>query len=137
MPGNVLFPIQHTREILEAARAGRRIYSSDLYDGSEKGAKIYETTAVLGDRKPPGYNTALPPVVNGKALDSQAAWPVSLSYFGKERRARDAVPEYELAFLFYENGVSRKLFIDYGSFAIKGRLVRLKMLDGGTCSPKK
>ena len=56
-PG-ALFPVQHSIKILAAARAGQRIFSSDLYDGSGKGNKIYETTAVLGDRKAPGYNSS-------------------------------------------------------------------------------
>ena len=30
------------------------------------------------------------------------------------------LPVYELSFLFFENGVSRKLFIDYGEFAMQG-----------------
>lgn len=131
---DVLFPIQHTIEILEAARAGKKVYAADLYDGSEKGAKLYETTAVFGDRKPPGYNSSLPPAENGKLLDGQSAWPVSLSYFDKTTSAGDSIPEYELAFLFFENGVSRKLFIDYGSFAIKGRLTRLEMLKPDDCN---
>jgi EipB-like len=132
---HVLFPIQHTIEILEAARAGAKVYVADLYDGSEKGGKLYETTAVFGDRKPPGYNASLPSAVNGKLLDGQASWPVSLSYFDKSKGADDSIPEYELAFLFFENGVSRKLFIDYGSFAIKGRLTRLEMLKPDKCKP--
>jgi hypothetical protein len=133
---HVLFPIQHTIEILEAARAGAKVYVADLYDGSEKGGKLYATTAVFGDRKPPGHNASLPKAVNAKVLDGQASWPVSLSYFDKKKGADDSVPEYELAFLFFENGVSRKLFIDYGSFAIRGRLTRLDMLKPDTCKPK-
>ena len=62
------------------------------------------------------------------------AWPVSLSYFDAASGKADAVPSYELAFLFYENGVSRKLMIDYGEFAIRGQLIDLTMLDKGKCA---
>ena len=46
----------------------------------------------------------------------------------------EAVPTYELAFRFYENGVSSKLFIDYGDFAIRGELKELTFLEEEKCS---
>ncbi|HUS95977.1 MAG TPA: cell envelope integrity EipB family protein [Hyphomicrobiaceae bacterium] len=142
MPGSIMLPVQHSREILNAARAGKRVFTSDLYDGSEKGTKIYETTAIVGERRKPGYDSTLPPFkAAGKSgsevLQSQPAWPVSLSYFNRTQKpAGDEVPVYELAFMFYENGVSRKLLIDYGEFAIRGTLSQLEMLDPGTCPAK-
>lgn len=129
-----LYPIEHTVRILEAARAGKRIYMSDLYDGSEKGLKVYETTAVIGDRKPAGHNKSLPEARNAGELDRVASWPVSLSYFNPSDKREDAVPEYELAFLFFDNGVSRRLFIDYGSFAIRAKLVGLTMFEASPCT---
>lgn len=134
-PG-ILFPIEHTKALLAAAIAGKRIFVADLYDGSEKGLKVFETTAVVGDRKPAGAKSDLPALKNGAVLDQQPSWPVSLSYYGKDESKGDAVPEYEIAFLLYENGVSRKLFIDYGNFAIRGVLSHIEMLDPGKCEPK-
>jgi hypothetical protein len=131
-----LFPVEHTKRILEAAREGKRIYASDLYDGSEKGLKVYETTAVIGDRRAPGYNKSLSQAVDANILDDLSSWSVSLSYFGKSKSVADAIPEYELAFLFFENGISRRLFIDYGSFAIRAKLVRLTMLEAAKCRQK-
>ena len=58
---------------------------------------------------------------NAEQLDQLAAWPVSIGYFEPGSDNKDAVPVYELRFLFFENGVSRKLFIDYGEFAIRAR----------------
>ncbi len=67
-------------------------------------------------------------------LDELEAWPVSLSYFDQEKEGTDALPSYELAFLFFENGLSRQLLIDYGQFAIRGKLSRLEMLKETACS---
>ena len=131
--GDVLFPIQHSIAALEAARRGERVFAADLYDGSEKGTKVYLTTAVFGDRLAPGHNATLPKVENGAALDGLSAWPISLSYFDKNANNSDAVPSYEMAYLFFENGVARKLFIDYGEFAIRGQLNRLTMLTAAPC----
>jgi hypothetical protein len=131
-----LFPIQHSIQVLEAAKAGKTLFASDLYDGSEKGEKVYATTAVIGNKAAPGYNAKLPKVANTEKLDRLAAWPVSLSYFEKGADKTDATPAYELAFLFYENGVSRRLFIDYGEFAVRGNLKEITFLDPLPCDKK-
>jgi hypothetical protein len=131
-----LFPIQHSIQVLEAARAGKSLFTSDLYDGSEKGEKVYATTAVIGNKAAPGFNAKLPKVANTERLEKMAAWPVALSYFEKEKDKTDATPAYEMAFLFYENGVSRRLRIDYGEFAVRGTLKEITFLDPLPCDKK-
>ena len=46
------------------------------------------------------------------------------------------MPVYELSFLFFENGVSRKLFIDYGEFAIQGEIKEIVFPPANKCEPK-
>ena len=130
---SVVFPVEHSIRLLEAAKAGKRLYSADLFDGSEKGEKVYATTAALGERKPAGVNLSIGGKERASSLNDLAAWPVSLSYFEVSSKKRDAVPNYELSFLYFENGVSRKLFIDYGTFSMRGRLVKLTMLPQKPC----
>lgn len=134
LPVDTMFPIQHSSELLEMARSGRSVLSTDLFDASEKGEKIYATSAYIGSRHPPGYNKQLPPVPNGEALDGLASWPIALGYYEKGAEMEDAVPSYELSFLYFENGVSRRLLIDYGSFSIRGELQDLTMLDPQPCT---
>jgi EipB-like len=134
--GEALFPVQHSLALLAAARNGKSIFTADLYDGSDKGEKVYATTAAIGGRLAPGRNPKLPEIKNAEALDKLASWPVSLSYFDKKNENTDATPTYELAFLFFENGVSQRLFIDYGEFSIRGALKELTFLDAGTCAKK-
>jgi EipB-like len=133
---DALFPVQHSIKLLDAARAGKSIFSADLYDGSEKGEKVYATTAVIGTRVAPGKAAKTPDVKNSEKLESLAAWPVSLSYFDKKAEKTDGTPSYELAFLFFENGVSQRLFIDYGDFSIRGALKDLTFLDAPACEKK-
>jgi hypothetical protein len=136
VPSSALFPVQHSIAMLEAAQAGKSIFAADLYDGSEKGEKVYATTAVIGARQAPGKTPKLPEVKNADRLAALAAWPVSLSYFDKKSDKSDAAPSYELAFLFFENGVSQRLFIDYGDFSIRGALKDLVFLDTPPCDKK-
>lgn len=135
VPGGVMFPIQHSIRLLEAARNGQTVMTTDLFDASEKGEKVYLTSAYIGARREPGYNKTLPPVPNAEVLDALPAWPVALSYYEKGKDHEDAVPSYELAFIFFENGVSRRLNIDYGNFSIRGELKDLVMLNEDKCTP--
>ena len=131
-----LFPVQHSLAMLAAARSGQSLFSADLYDGSEKGEKVFATTAVIGARNAPGKYPKLPQVKNSEKLDVLASWPISLSYFEKGNDKSDSGPIYELAFLFFENGVSQRLFIDYGDFSIRGALKDLTFLDSAPCNKK-
>jgi hypothetical protein len=131
-----LFPVQHSVAMLAAARAGKSVFAADLYDGSEKGEKVYATTAVIGGRVPPGRNPKLPVVKNDERLEKLQSWPISLSYFDKAGDKSDSGPSYELAFVFFENGVSQRLFIDYGDFSIRGVLKDIVFLDSAPCTAK-
>ncbi|MEM9030659.1 MAG: cell envelope integrity EipB family protein [Pseudomonadota bacterium] len=130
---NALFPVEHSVKLLEAARRGERIFSADVYDGSEKGEKVFSTTAAIGQMLPAGANERLQAAKDSTVLNALKSWPVSLSYFERDDPRDDAGPTYELAFLFFDNGVSRRLVIDYGTFAIRGRLTTLKMLPPARC----
>ena len=45
----------------------------------------------------------------------------------------EQTPIYVMSFVLYENGVSRHLKIDYGDFAIVGRLSDLDMIPAKAC----
>jgi len=133
LSSRVHFPVQHSIALLRAAAAGRTSFRADLFDGSEKGEKVYDTISLIGQRKSPGANRALPAIKNAQRLDELSAWPVSIGYFEPGSDSKDAVPVYELSFLFFENGVSRKLFIDYGEFTIKGVLQEIVFHTPAKC----
>jgi hypothetical protein len=135
LPSDIYFPIQHSLALLEAARAGRNTFAANLYDGSDKGEKFYETNAVIGSRAAPGsVDTSAVP--NGEKLNRLSSWPIAIGYFEPGPSRTDQVPTYELAFRFYENGVSTRLYIDYGDFAIRGDLKELTFLEEEPCTPK-
>ena len=115
---------------------GKTTMRADLYDGSEKGDKAYDTLARIGRKTDTAAIRALPAYKGDVKFDGIAAWPVSISYFEHGKDKQDATPVYELSFLFFENGVSRKLVIDYGDFSIKGDIAELTPLDPGKCDAK-
>lgn len=133
LKGDTFFPVQHSIALLAAARKGDQFFIADLYDGSEKGEKVYATASFIGRAKAAGYNKSLPAADNGQKLDGLRSWPISISYYEDGSNVSDAMPSYELAFLYFENGVSRRLFIDYGEFAVRGTLKRVEFLEPAKC----
>ena len=132
----VMFPMQHSKHLLEAAARGDSILQADLYDGSDQGEKVYATTTVIGRPNPLGASKETSALQNAEQLDQVPSWPVSISYFEPGAETKDAIPVYELSFRFYANGVSQKLLIDYGEFAIRGGLSKIEFLEPSKCEKK-
>jgi hypothetical protein len=131
LSGQVLFPTQHSLALIEAARAGQVLFQARIYDGSEKGRKVYDTTAFIGAMMQPGNDPKLEQAAKDKGLGELASWPVSIGYF--EPKAGDLTPSYQIDFRLYENGVSRELLIDYGDFSIHGTLTALEYIKASEC----
>lgn len=132
LPKGVLFPTQHSLALLSSARAGDRMLQARIYDGSDKGEKVYETTAFIGKPIAPGADKDIEPVAKASGLENLMSWPVSISYF-EGKSSEEILPAYQLNFRLYSNGVSRKLTIDYGEFSIEGSLKSLEYLKADDC----
>lgn len=132
LTGQVMFPTQHSLALIDAALTGKTLVQARIYDGSEKGRKIYETTALIGKAVEPGADNAkLEDAAKEKGLTEMASWPVSIGYF--ESTDGDLTPSYQIDFRLYANGVSRDLLIDYGDFSIHGTLMSLEYLKVSEC----
>jgi hypothetical protein len=133
--GPIFFPTQHSIALIEKALSGQKVFQARIYDGSEKGHKVYETTAFIGVKVRPGADgTTLEAAARKKNLGDLPSWPVSIGYF--EQKDGDLTPTYQIDFRLYENGVSRELLIDYGDFTIHGVLTSLEYLKAKECSPQ-
>lgn len=132
---DALFPVEHSIKLLEAAKSGDRLFSAEIYDGSEKGEQIFTVIAAIGEEMTAEAKVTLPPLegADARQLQTRTAWPVSLSYFERDNPRDDAAPTYELAFVFFDNGVSRRLMIDYGTFAIRGTMTSLTIMPPEPC----
>ncbi len=125
----VLFPTAHLKRIIAAAKAGQRILSVKVFDGSDDGKKVYETTTVIG--RPLVASADDMGAAHIVAMDATTRWPVSISYFDEGRK--DGEPAYTLGFELYENGVSRALRFDYGDFVLGGEMTSLELLPMKAC----
>jgi hypothetical protein len=132
LSGKILFPTQHSITVLKTAMAGQTRLRADIYDGSEKGTKVYETSTVIGAPLELSANGQLPAIKNADLLGAQPSWPVVVSYYDQGPK-KDGLPSYEVSFRMYSNGVSRKLKLDYGTFSLNGELSSIEFLETKPC----
>lgn len=129
LESGVLFPTEHLKKIIATARAGGKLLSASVFDGSETGKKVFTTLSVIG------AGSVAPPTEKAAQIDGLKNvrwWPVTISYFDSAKT--DGSPEYVLAFDLYENGISRALRLDYGDFVLAGELTDLKLLPDSPCA---
>ncbi len=135
--GTVVFPTEHMRLLIEAARAGKTLLEVAVYDGSESGEKIYQSLSVIGRRIEPEKKPSDDAAADKDSLAGLARWPVTISYFDKTKQSEDQpseqTPVYAISFEMYENGISRALRLDYGDFVIDGKMSSLEVKKANAC----
>jgi hypothetical protein len=136
IPAGVVFPTEHMRKIIAAARAGKKLLEVMIYDGSEDGEKLYNTLTVIGHPIAPGDKTPDDAAANVPEMGKLTRWPVTVSYFDvnpKKARSGEEVAAYSIGFELYENGISRALMLNYPDFSISGELVSLDVKKAKPC----
>jgi hypothetical protein len=129
----IVFPTEHVRRIIEAARAGQTILEFPIYDGSETGEKVYNSLTVIGREIGPGERDLADAASGNDVLSKLRRWPVTVSYFERNKPAGEQTPVYAISFDLYENGVSRTLVLDYNDFSISGVLKNIELKDSKPC----
>jgi len=136
-PVNAVFPTEHMRRIIIAAREGKSVLEFPVYDGSESGEKLYHTLTVIGRAIAPGTKPTDDAGATVAALAKLTRWPVTISYFEQESEKAlhtgEQTPVYSIGFELYENGISRALTLQYPDFTISGKLTSLEMKKDTPC----
>jgi EipB-like len=127
---SAIFPTDHMLRLINAARNQQRLLAIPVYDGSDSGEKIYDTTAIIGPQVPVDGRAVEGPSASA-GLQSVPRWPVSISYF--EPGSGERTPVYVLSFDMFENGISGSLRLDFGEFSLKGEMKRLDLLTPAEC----
>jgi hypothetical protein len=135
LKADVVFPTEHIRRIIAAAKAGKTLDQVAVYDGSDNGEKVYDTLAVIGKPIAPAAQKPDDALAGQVAFDAMTRWPVTISYFDRaaaEKRG-EQTPIYAITFELYENGVSRALLLDYGDFVLRGEMTSIEMKSERPC----
>ncbi len=121
LPRGTMFPMLHTRRLLEAAERGARVFPAPIFDGTEEdGAR--ETNTVIIARLAPDASHAQPKL---RALPS---FRVRIAFFDPQGSGQ---PEYEVGIRYFANGVADDLRMDFGEFAVRGDLVEYEERPDG------
>jgi hypothetical protein len=133
LDATIVFPTEHVRRIIDAAREGKSVLEFPIYDGSETGEKVYNTLTVIGRAIGAEERAPTDAAAGQQALAGLKRWPVTVSYFDRTAKSGEQVPVYSISFELYENGISRALVLDYNEFSISGELKTLEIKDSKPC----
>ncbi len=128
LPQGILFPTEYMARALAAARSGRNAFRAQMFEGDSEG-KIFDVVTIIGPAR--AATEAELAVRGGDVLRGLRGWPLSVSYYPSSDRGE--LPEYQVSYTLFENGVSTDLILDYGDFQVTGRLGSIDRLSGGGC----
>jgi hypothetical protein len=136
LDGSTVFPTEQIQRIIAAAKEGKSLLELTVYDGSDNGQKVYNTLSVIGQPIEGTKQVSSPdPSTTSDQMKPLTRWPVTVSYYDREAKAKEGeqTPVYSMSFELYENGVSRKLVLDYNDFVIAGALDKFDVKDAKPC----
>jgi hypothetical protein len=136
LDGSTVFPTEQIGRIIAAAKEGKSLLELTVYDGSDNGEKVYNTLTVIGQPISGDRTIVAPdPSTTNDTMKSLSRWPVTVSYYDRDARARagEQTPVYAMSFELFENGVSRALVLDYNDFVISGALGKFDVKDSRPC----
>jgi envelope integrity protein B len=137
LDGGTVFPTEQIQRIIAAAREGKTVLELMVYDGSDNGEKVYNTLSVIGQPISADRSGAAPdPSTSSDVMKSLTRWPVTVSYYDRDTKAKEGeqTPVYAMSFELFENGVSRALVLDYNDFVIAGAMGKFDVKDSKPCS---
>lgn len=135
LDAGVVFPTEHMVRVINAARAGKSILDFPVFDGSETGDKVFDTLTVIGHKIAPDERNHADAAADEPKLARTPRWPVTISYFDKNKAANasEQTPAYAIGFELYANGISRALTLDYNDFVVTGKLSSLEIKEPKPC----
>lgn len=130
-----VFPTEHMRRIIGAARTGQSVLELPVYDGSETGEKLYNTLTIIGKAIPPEEKKPTDAAAKQPELANLTRWPVTISYFDNADKGDkgEQTPVYAITFELYENGISRALMLDYNDFVLSGEMTSIELKKPKPC----
>jgi EipB-like len=136
LDGATVFPTEQIQRIIAAAKDGKSLLELTVYDGSDNGQKVYNTLSVIGQpiAGDKGASSSDPSTTN-EQMKQLTRWPVTVSYYDRDAKSKEGeqTPVYAMSFELFENGVSRKLVLDYNDFVISGALGKFDVKDAKPC----
>jgi hypothetical protein len=125
LPAGTVFPSEHASILTREAQNGAKRIEVRVFDGTgEEGlfdAIAFVTSHVAGGESATGL----------AELDDQEAWHMRMAYY----RVGDTsgLPDYEVGFRLFANGVADQLILDYGNFVVGSKMSHFEALPASGC----
>lgn len=126
LPKGVIFPTQHSLELLSAAEGGSLPLWRVVFDGSGDDG-FFGISAALARPLAPGEDLG----EIADAVAAESSWRLQLAFF--DIKNQTGAPEQEQALRIFANGIVDELELDYGDFVVKARLRELKPFEAPNC----
>ena len=133
IPAGSVFPTIYTMDILDAAKAGKRVVSRNIFDGMGSESR-YDAIAFISDEKKAETQHGFDAMVDPKGiLAGHRYWNISIAFYTKTTPG--GMPDYQMSARFYDNGVTTHLVFNYGDIIMKGDLERIEPVVDESCTP--
>lgn len=126
LPAGTALPVAHSAEVLRRAAAGETFLTVPFFDGSSTDGALMASVFV-GARRAPAEGGA------ANVLRRGPSWRVSAAFYPLSGAVE--LPQYRTAFRLWESGVADDVRIDYGNYALAGKLQRIVALPRPDCAP--
>src|SRR5215813_9841832 len=121
LPAGVLFPTAHTVELMKRIEAGDKFFWATVFDGFDNDGLSDISAAIAARLKTEaGAGSRFPLLAAGPSSR------VSLAFYNRNNDS--AEPEHEQILRLHQNGVVEDITLDFGNFAVAGKLKELKSL---------
>jgi hypothetical protein len=128
-----LFPMAHSLAVLENSRAGKKLFSAQIFDGSDTDGPV-EINAFLG--RAVAEADVMKAVSDALAAEASKIDTTLLKSPAQSGRlaffplnTQESTADYEMAATFHENGIISDIVIDYPDFSISQKLIALERVS--------
>ncbi len=128
LPPDTVFPMAHTRDVLDAAARGERAIWRQFFDGPRPDASPFGANVLItgGPRTgDDGPGAGMAPLMDSRW------WPLRIAFFPGGGQASE--PDFEVEAKAQDNGVVREFVFDYGEFSMLATLKQIEPVAEPTC----
>lgn len=138
IPAGTLFPMAHTSMIIEKAKAGEKLFSKRVFDGSDVEGAADVSTFIGAPLDVKADADLAAGLRKNPLLAGHKAWPTRLAFYPlTDQNKETGEPDYEMDMVMQDNGIARMMTIDYGDFSVAGVLVEIQKGESFPCTGTK
>ena len=124
LPQGTLFPMAHSKYVIEALNRGEKFARATLFDGSDDEGPVQVNAFIA---KPIASDALNHGVTEETELLKSQAHEVQLAFFPITSEVD--LPDYEMRVILHENSVISNMDIDYGEFSVRQKLIAIEPLE--------